>query len=73
MTDEVLRTRRQASGTCFNKTGQEVACVSTPIFDEVSELHMVVTYNRRPNILVTFQKELQRKKEKLKALRPPWR
>jgi len=67
MTDEVLRTRRQALGTYFNKTGQEVACVSTPIFDEASELRMVVTYSRRLDILETFQKELQREKEKLKG------
>ena len=69
MTDEVLRTRKQAMGTYFNKEGQEVACVSTPIFDENGELCMVVTYSRRLDILETFQKELQQEKEKLKGYR----
>ena len=69
LTDEVLRTRQQAMGTYFNKAGQEVACVSTPIFDENHKLCMVVTYSRRMDILETFQKELQQEKEKLKAYR----
>ena len=67
MTDEVLRTRKQAMGTYFNKAGQEVACVSTPIFDESGRLCMVVTYSRRLDILETFQKALQQEKEKLKG------
>lgn len=69
MTDEVLRTRKQAMGTYFNKAGQEVACVSTPIFDEDGVLCMVVTYSRRLDILETFQKEFQREKETLKGYR----
>ena len=67
MTDEVLRTRRQAMGTYFNKEGQEVACVSTPIFDESGDLCMVVTYSRRLDVLETFQEELRREKETLKG------
>lgn len=69
MTDEVLRTRKQAMGTYFNKAGQEVACVSTPTFDESGRLCMVVTYSRRLDILETFQKALQQEKEKLKGYR----
>ena len=69
MTDEVLRTRKQAMGTYFNIAGQEVACVSTPIFDENGDLCMVVTYSRRLDILETFQRELQQEKEKLKGYR----
>ena len=67
MTDEVLRTRRQAMGTYFNKSGQEVACVSTPIFDGEGILRMVVTYSRRLDILETFQRELRQEREKLKG------
>lgn len=67
MTDEVLRTRKQAMGTYFNKAGQEVACVSTPIFDDGNVLRMVVTYSRRLDILETFQRELRQEREKLKG------
>ena len=67
MTDEVLRTRKQAMGTYFNKDGQEIACVSTPVFDENGDLCMVVTYSRQLDVLETFQKELRQEKEKLKG------
>lgn len=67
MTDEVLRTRKQAMGTYFNKDGQEIACVSTPVFDENGDLCMVVTYSRQLDVLETFQKELRQEREKLKG------
>ena len=67
MTDEVLRTHKQAMGTYFNKDGQEVACVSTPVFDENGGLCMVVTYSRQLDVLETFQKELRQEREKLKG------
>jgi len=67
MTDEVLRTRRQAMGTYFNKEGQEIACVSTPVFDDNENLCMVVTYSRQLDVLETFQKELRQEREKLKG------
>lgn len=69
MTDEVLQTKKQAMGTYYNIEGQEIACVSTPIFDHLGNLCMVVTYSRRLDILETFQKELQQEKEALKGYR----
>ena len=69
MTDEVLQTKKQAMGTYYNIEGQEVACVSTPIFDQQGNLCMVVTYSRRLDVLETFQKELQQEKETLKGYR----
>jgi transcriptional regulator with PAS, ATPase and Fis domain len=65
-TAEVLERKKRVFGTYTSKTGNRVAVVSTPVFDEHHTISMVVTYSQEVTSLEGFQDELNRINRKLK-------
>ena len=69
LTDEAIRTRAQAVGSYYTRSGKKIATVSTPVFDRSGALCMVVTYSEEKSNLDAFLETLKRVEAKYKNAR----
>ncbi len=69
MTEEAIQKRAQAVGSYYNRRGEEIATVSTPVFDADGTLCMVVTYSEEMSTLDAFMEDLKKGQAKYENMK----